>query len=129
MQTSTFWIKFGSLSPATTLKIMSRSPKPNQLFSVSQCYIYANLVKICQLVHEISCRQETILLMPVLTPTSIGSTPKTTCPVYLITPWWPLRLWVQYCFSMSHILMVKSALPVASNVDVTSNTIQTIGET
>ena len=50
--TSTFWLKFGSLSPAVTLKSRSRSTKPNQLFTMSQCYIHANLVEICQPVHE-----------------------------------------------------------------------------
>ena len=35
MHTSTFWIKFGSLSLAVTLKIRSWSPKPNQLFIMS----------------------------------------------------------------------------------------------
>ena len=39
-------LKFGSLSPTVTLKIRSRSPKPNQLFILSHCYIHANLVKI-----------------------------------------------------------------------------------
>ena len=43
---------FGGLSLAVTLKIRSRSPKPIQLFIMSKCYIHANLVKICQLVHE-----------------------------------------------------------------------------
>ena len=51
--TRTFWLKFGSLSPAKTLKNRSRSPKPNLLFIMSQCYIHANLVEICQPVHEI----------------------------------------------------------------------------
>ena len=50
-------LKFGSLSPAVTLKIRSKSPKPNQLFIMSQCYIHANLVKIHPPVHEISCKQ------------------------------------------------------------------------
>ena len=54
---STFWLKFVSLSPAVTLKNRSRSPKPNQLFIMSQCYIKANLVEICQPVHEIYCTQ------------------------------------------------------------------------
>ena len=58
MHTSTFGLKFGSLSPAMTLKIRSRSPKPNQLFIMSQCYSHANLVKIHPPVHEISCKQE-----------------------------------------------------------------------
>ena len=52
---------FGSnlavLSPAMTLKNRSRSPKSNQLFIMSQCYIHANLVEICQPVHEIWCTQ------------------------------------------------------------------------
>ena len=48
--------KFGSLSAAVTLKIRSWSAKANQLFIVTQYYIHANLVKICQLIHEI-CRQ------------------------------------------------------------------------
>ena len=53
MPTNTFWLKFGELSLAVTLKIRSRSPKPIQLFIMSKCYIQANLVKICKLVHEI----------------------------------------------------------------------------
>ena len=53
MQTNTFWLKFGGLSLAVTLKIRSRSPKAIQLFIMSKCYIPANLVKIRQLVHEI----------------------------------------------------------------------------
>ena len=58
VHTSTFWLRFGSLSPAVTLKIRSMSPKPDQLFIMSQCYIHANLIKIHPLVHEISCKQE-----------------------------------------------------------------------
>ena len=46
VHTSTFRLKFGSLSPAVTLKIRSRSSKPSQLFIMSQYYIHANLVKI-----------------------------------------------------------------------------------
>ena len=34
---------FGSLSPAVTIKIRSRSPKPNQLFVVSQCHIHISM--------------------------------------------------------------------------------------
>ena len=67
MHTSTFWLKFGSLSPAVTLKIRARSPNPNQLFIMSQCYIHANLVKIHSPVHEISCKQESVTPTP--TPT------------------------------------------------------------
>ena len=68
MQTSTFWLKFGSLSPAVTLKIRSRSPKPNQLSIMTQCYIHANLFKICQTLHEISFRQETVTLTLIYVP-------------------------------------------------------------
>ena len=57
-----FGFKFGSLSPAVTLKIMSRSPKPNQLFIMSQCYIHANSVKIHPPVHETACKQESVTL-------------------------------------------------------------------
>ena len=66
VHTRTFWLKFGSLSPAVTLKIMPRSPKPHKLFIMSQCCIHANLVKIHQLVHEISCKQESVKPMPTL---------------------------------------------------------------
>ena len=71
-------LKFGSLSPTVTLKIWSSSPKPNQLFIMSQCYIHANLIKIHPPVHELSCKQESVMLTPALTPT--GSAPKTICP-------------------------------------------------
>ena len=60
MQTNTFRLKFGGLSLAVTLKIISRSPKPIQFFIVSKCYIHANLVKIRQLVHEILCTQASL---------------------------------------------------------------------
>ena len=83
VHTSTFGLKFGSLSPAVTLKIRSRSPKPNQLIIMSQCYIDANLIKIHQPVHEISWKQESVTLT--LTPTPIGSVPKTICPPPV---WW-----------------------------------------
>ena len=57
MQTNIFWLKFGGLSLAVTLKFRSRSSNPIQLFIMSKCYIHANLVKIRQLVHEILCTQ------------------------------------------------------------------------
>ena len=76
LQTSTLWLKFDSLSPTVTLKIMSRSTKPNYLFTMSQGYIHANLVKIWQPVHEISCKQESV--KP--TPTPTWSASKTICP-------------------------------------------------
>ena len=82
VHTSTFGLKFGSLSPAVTLKIRSRSPKPSQLFIMSQCYSHANLVKIRQPVHEISWKQERITPTPklTLTPTPTGSAQKTIYP-------------------------------------------------
>ena len=80
VHTSTFGLKSGSLSPTVTLKIRSRSLKPNQLFIKSKCYIHANLVKIHSPVHEISCKQESVTLTPTLTLTPTGSAPKTICP-------------------------------------------------
>ena len=94
MHTITFWLTFDNLSPAVTLKIKSRSLKPNQLFILSKCYIHANVVKMHSPVHEISCKQESVTLKPtptltttptptpkpVLTPTPTGSAPKTVCP-------------------------------------------------
>ena len=68
MHTSTSWLKFGSLSPAVTLKNRSRSPKPNQLFIMSQYYIHANLVEICLPVHEIWCTQALFVLNWQLSP-------------------------------------------------------------
>ena len=65
------------------MKIRSRSPKPNQHFTMSQCYIHANLVKIWQPVHEISCKQESVTPMPTPTLTSTGSAPKIICPLPL----------------------------------------------
>ena len=73
MHTSTFGFKLGSLSPAVSLKIRSRSPKPNQLFIMSECYIHANVVKMHPPVHEISCKKESV------TPTPTGSAPKPVC--------------------------------------------------
>ena len=81
VHTSTFWLKFGSLSPAVTLKIRSRSPKSNQLFIMFQCYIRANLVKIHPPDHEISCIQESVTPTLRLTPTPTGSAQKTICPL------------------------------------------------
>ena len=43
---------------AVTLKIKSRSPKSNPLFTPSQHCIYASLVKICPLVQKITPRNE-----------------------------------------------------------------------
>ena len=86
MHTNTFGLKFVSLSPAVALKIRSRSPKPNQPFIMSQCYIHANLVKIHPPVHEISCKKESVtpMLTPMLTPTPTGSAPKTMSPSPLV---------------------------------------------
>ena len=61
-----------------TFKIRSRSPKPNQLFIMSQYYIHANFIKIHLWVHELSCKQESVRLT--LTPMPKGSAPKTMSP-------------------------------------------------
>ena len=58
-----FRLKFGSLSRAVALKMKSKSPKPIQLFIISQCYIHAYLLKILLPVHEISRIQESVTLM------------------------------------------------------------------
>ena len=52
-------MKFDTLKKvAVTLKIKSRSPKSNQLFTPSHHCIYASLVKICPLVQKITARNE-----------------------------------------------------------------------
>ena len=56
-----FGLNLAVLSPAVTLKIRSRLPKPNQLVIMSQCYTYANLVKIHSPVHAISCKQKSVM--------------------------------------------------------------------
>ena len=67
--TRIFCLKFGRLSPAKPLRNRSRSPKPNLLFIMSQCYSHANLVEICQPVHEIWCTQALFgLNLAVLSP-------------------------------------------------------------
>ena len=81
MQTNTFWLKFGSLSHSLSLKIRSRLPKPNQLFIVPHCYIHANLIEIRRLVHEVSCRHETVTLTLMLTRTQTGFVPKQFVPL------------------------------------------------
>ena len=70
---------FGGLSLTVILKIRSRSPKPIQLFIMSKCY--ANLVKICKLVHEILCTQAPFgsnlaVLSPALTLKNRSWSPK-----------------------------------------------------
>ena len=103
LQTSTFWLKSGSLSPAVTLKIRSRSPKPNQLFIMSQYYIHTNLAKIWQPVHEKVCKQKSVTPTPMLTPTPSGSAPTTICPpslsvgtCFMLKTWWQqtLKNWI-----------------------------------
>ena len=86
VHTSTFWLKFGSLSPAVTLQIRSRSPKPNQLFVMSQCYINADSIKIHPLVHEIWCKQESVTLTPMPTPTPTPTPTLTPTPQYVPLP-------------------------------------------
>ena len=81
MPTNTFWLKFGGLSLAVTLEIRSRSPKSIQLFIMSKCYIHANLIKICQLVHEILCTQASFgsnlaVLSPAVTLKNRSRSPK-----------------------------------------------------
>ena len=85
MQTNTFWLNFGGLSLAVTLKIRSWSPKPIQLFIMSKCYIHANLVKIQQLVHEILCSTRTFWpkfgsLSPAKTLKNRSRSPKPNLP-------------------------------------------------
>ena len=46
------------LNSPVTSKMMSRSPKPNQLLSFSKLCIQANLVEVHQLVQEISWAQD-----------------------------------------------------------------------
>ena len=77
VHTSTFWLKFGSLSSAMTLKIRLRSPKPNQLFIMSQCYMHADLGKIHPPGHAIQYIQESVTLT--LTPTPTAPIP--ICPL------------------------------------------------
>ena len=48
-----YWLKRYSTDKTMTLKMKSRSPKSNQLLSLSQWYIYASLKKICSLVQKI----------------------------------------------------------------------------
>ena len=46
VQTSFFWSKFDIQSAGVTLKMRSRSPKSNHFFPMSQCCLFASLVKI-----------------------------------------------------------------------------------
>ena len=46
---------------------------------------------------------------------------------YVMTPLWPLRLWVQYFLSTSQTLIDMSLDPVANNVDVESTAISNTG--
>ena len=59
-----------------TLKIRSRLPKSNQLFSPSQQCIYASLLKIHVLVQKIMSGKES---MQTWARTQTGPTPKSTC--------------------------------------------------
>ena len=49
--------KFYIFYSVMTLKIRSRSPKPNQIFKPFQCYNIWSLARIRHLVQEIGCRQ------------------------------------------------------------------------
>ena len=46
---------------------------------------------------------------------------------YLTTPWWPRKLWVQYWRMTSQTLIVESALPDASRVELLSKDIHDTG--
>ncbi len=45
----------------------------------------------------------------------------------LYTPLPPFKLWVQYCLLMSHTFKVPSVEPLATKVEVGSNSISTTG--
>ena len=45
--------KSNSPRPSVTLKMESKSPKPNELFGLSNWYVHANLIKLHLLVQEI----------------------------------------------------------------------------
>ena len=47
---------------------------------MSQLYIHENLVRIQPLVHKILAREESVMPMPMLTPTPTGFTQKLVCP-------------------------------------------------
>ena len=70
-----FLFKFDLFSSSVTLKTMAKSPKSNQNFSISQCFIQANLVPIGQLVQKISYTQVSIKQTPTRSP------PKTIYPL------------------------------------------------
>ena len=79
-----FWfrrchLKIIKMAAMVALKIRARSPKPDQVFPMLQCYIHTNLVPICSLVNVISCTQESVHH----TPTPMGSAPKTINPIPL----------------------------------------------
>ena len=76
MHTCTFWLKFGSLSPALNLKNRSRSSKSNQLFIMSQCYIHANLTISWDMVHTSTFRLKFGSLSPVVTLKIRSRSPK-----------------------------------------------------
>ena len=69
-----FFGQNSTFSAGVTLKMRSRSPKSNHVFSPSQC-VSANVIKIHSLVQETECRQEAMLMR-----TQTGSAPKEICP-------------------------------------------------
>ena len=66
--------EFLFFTTAVTLKFMSRSPKSNQFFVMSQLYSHESFERINPLDHKILCSEESMTLTP------IASTPKTMCP-------------------------------------------------
>ena len=58
--------KFGVFRSIVTMKIMARSPKPQHIFIMAQCYIHASLVPIHPVVQEIFCTQRSTMLPPTL---------------------------------------------------------------
>ena len=66
-------LKFDQFCSTVTLKISTRSPKPNQVFIIHQCFTNENLVPISHLVNEISCSQESVMLTLTPTQTPTGS--------------------------------------------------------
>ena len=102
VHTSIFWLKFAIFSPAVTLKIRSRSLRPNQLFIMSQCYIHANFIKFHLLVHEISCKQESVT--PTSTPTPTLTSTPTGSAIKRMNSSFPDRLSFSYlkCAKMCH---------------------------
>ena len=79
--TQRIWKWTFSFFTTVTLKIRSRSPKPNQFFAISQLNTHEIFLRIQQLAHKILSKEENLTQTPTPTPTSkpMGSTPKSMC--------------------------------------------------